>query len=55
MPRARFVAAGKGVIDFQHFIRCLRYAGFDGPLVTHGLNESEAPEVAAFLKSVVAP
>ena len=49
-----FTAAGSGVIDFPHFIRCLRSAEFDGPLVTHGLNEQEAPRVAAFLREVIA-
>ena len=49
-----FVAAGSGVIDFPHFVRCLRGAGFDGPLVTHGLSEQEAPSVAAFLRGVIA-
>ena len=28
-----FAAAGSGVIDFRHFVRSLRDAGFDGPLV----------------------
>ena len=41
-----FAAAGSGVIDFPHFINCLRSVGFDGPLVTHGLSEPEAPAVA---------
>jgi sugar phosphate isomerase/epimerase len=49
-----FIAAGSGVIDFPHFIRCLRSAGFDGPLVTHGLSEQEAPAVATFLRAVIA-
>ncbi len=49
-----FTAAGSGVIDFPHFIGCLRSAGFDGPLVTHGLNEQEAPGVATFLRGVIA-
>ena len=48
-----FTAAGSGVIDFPHFIRCLLSAGFDGPLVTHGLSELEAPGVAAFLREVI--
>jgi sugar phosphate isomerase/epimerase len=52
--RGGFVAAGRGVIDFAHFIKRLRAAGFDGPLVTHGLSEAEAPAVAAFLKQVTA-
>jgi sugar phosphate isomerase/epimerase len=49
-----FATAGSGVIDFRHFVRMLRAAGFDGPLVTHGLMEAEAPGVARFLREVVA-
>jgi sugar phosphate isomerase/epimerase len=49
-----FTAAGSGVIDFRDFVGRLRAAGFDGPLVTHGLSEAEAPEVAGFLHRVVA-
>jgi sugar phosphate isomerase/epimerase len=48
-PSGGFVAAGKGVVDFPHFIGRLRAAGFDGDLVTHGLTAEEAPGVAAFL------
>jgi sugar phosphate isomerase/epimerase len=48
-----FVAAGQGVIDFAHFTACLRAAGFDGDLVTHGLTADEAPGVAAFLHKVI--
>ncbi len=50
---ASFVAAGTGVVDFPHFIACLRLAGFDGPLVTHGLSAAEAPSVARFLRGVL--
>jgi sugar phosphate isomerase/epimerase len=46
----QFVAAGKGVIDFPHFIATLRQSGFDGPLITHGLSAAEAPSVAQFLR-----
>lgn len=53
-PLGKFVAAGTGVVDFENFIRCLKQAGFDGPLVTHGLSEAEAPSVAAFLKMQLA-
>jgi sugar phosphate isomerase/epimerase len=45
-----FVAAGTGVIDFTHFFKTLSQAGFDGPVVTHGLSAAEAHGVAAFLK-----
>jgi sugar phosphate isomerase/epimerase len=49
----RFTTAGKGVVDYPHFIACLRKAGFDGPLIAHGLSESEAPEVARFLRGLI--
>jgi sugar phosphate isomerase/epimerase len=49
-----FAAAGDGIVDFRHFVRMLRAASFDGPLVTHGLSEAEAPQVAAFLREVTA-
>lgn len=48
------VAAGRGVVDFARFIACLRGAGFAGDLVTHGLDASEAPGVAAFLAETLA-
>ena len=49
-----FATAGRGIVDFRHLVRMLRAAGFDGPLVTHGLSEAEAPQVAAFLRGVLA-
>jgi sugar phosphate isomerase/epimerase len=48
-----FAAAGQGVVDFPHFIGRLKAAGFDGPLITHGLTEAEAPGVGAFLRGVL--
>ncbi len=48
-----FVAAGEGVVDFPDFVARLGAAGFDGPLVTHGLTAAQAPGVAAFLSDLV--
>jgi sugar phosphate isomerase/epimerase len=45
----KFVAAGAGVVDFPDFVARLKSAGFDGPLITHGLTAAQAPGVAAFL------
>jgi len=42
-------AAGRGVLDWPHYLGRLHNSGFAGPLVTHGLNAAEAPAVAAFL------
>jgi sugar phosphate isomerase/epimerase len=49
----RFVAAGTGIIDFARFVADLRGVGFDGPLVTHGLEAGEAAAVAAFLSRIL--
>lgn len=50
----RFCAAGDGVIDYPHYLASLKAIGFDGPLVTHGLNAEDAPRVASYLASVIA-
>ncbi len=52
-PDGGFATAGKGVVDFAHFADCLRAAGFDGPLVAHGLTAEEAAGVAAFLRQTL--
>ena len=44
------VAAGQGVIDFSHFLSCLKASGFDGPVVAHGCSAEESAGVARFLK-----
>jgi sugar phosphate isomerase/epimerase len=49
-----FVTAGKGVIDYPHYLRCLGSIGFDGPLITHGLDASEAAAVASWLTAQLA-
>ena len=41
--------AGKGVVDWPHFLRGLKSCGFDGPLIAHGMSQSDAPAVAEFL------
>lgn len=51
-PDGSFATAGQGVVDFAHFVTCLRDAGFSGDLVTHGLTAPEAPAVAAFLRGL---
>lgn len=52
-PDGSFATAGKGVIDFRHFIATLQGAGFDGSVVTHGLAADEAVGVAQFLKRIL--
>jgi sugar phosphate isomerase/epimerase len=49
-----FATAGRGVLDFSHYLRELKGSGFDGPLITHGLAAVEASDVARFLQSAMA-
>jgi sugar phosphate isomerase/epimerase len=48
-----FATAGAGGIDFPHFFRCLAECGFNGPIITHGLDVSEAVGVAHLLKDAL--
>lgn len=52
-PDGSFATAGKGVIDFRHFIATLRSVGFDGSVVAHGLEASEAVGIARFLQAIL--
>ncbi len=45
----RFATAGKGVLDYRHYLGKLASIGFGGSLITHGLAADEAEGVAAFL------
>ncbi|MBY5767001.1 sugar phosphate isomerase/epimerase [Rhizobium leguminosarum] len=47
----RFATAGKGVLDYGHYLRRLSAIGFEGSLITHGLSAAEAEGVAAFLNA----
>jgi sugar phosphate isomerase/epimerase len=46
-----FATAGKGVLDYGHYLRRLSSIGFEGSLITHGLSAAEAEGVATFLSS----
>ncbi|MBY5346961.1 sugar phosphate isomerase/epimerase family protein [Rhizobium leguminosarum] len=50
-PDGSFATAGKGVLDYAHYLGRLKAIGFEGSLVTHGLSASEAAGVAIFLKN----
>ncbi|MGO4139080.1 sugar phosphate isomerase/epimerase family protein [Rhizobium brockwellii] len=50
-PDGRFATAGKGVLDYAHYLGRLKAIGFEGSLVTHGLSASEVAGAATFLKS----
>jgi len=48
------VAAGHGLLDYDHYIRLLYTYQFDGPLLLHGLPESMVPGCIAFLREKLA-
>lgn len=49
----RFATVGEGAIDFEHYLACLARAGFDGPVVTHGLDAADAARVAHHLRRAI--
>jgi len=46
----RHVAAGKGLLDYGHYLSLLNASGFTGPLILHELQESEVAGSVAFLR-----
>ncbi len=47
---AGHIAAGKGLLDYDHYLSWLRMLEFDVPLILHGLSEAEVDECVAFLR-----
>jgi len=47
-------AAGKGILDFDYYLRNLRQTGFPGPLIIHGLQEEEVAFSRDFLRRSLA-
>ena len=44
---------GQGVLDFEYYLSRLKNNGFKGPLILHGLEESEVSTSHAFLKKIL--
>lgn len=42
--------AGSGVLDYDLYLSLLRKQGYDGPLVLHGLSETQVPSARDFLR-----
>ena len=45
--------AGQGVVEFLPFLGRLQHAGYDGPLVVHGIEEGEVPAAVSYLRSTL--
>jgi len=54
LPDGTVVAAGSGILDYALYVDLLRAAGYDGPLVLHGLAEDAVPAAVAFLRARLA-
>ncbi len=44
------MAAGKGLLDWDHYLALLGEVGFTGPLILHGLAEAEVAGSLAMLR-----
>jgi sugar phosphate isomerase/epimerase len=45
--------AGKGLLDYPRYLALLKGCGFPGPLLLHGLPETEVPDCVGFLKGTL--
>jgi sugar phosphate isomerase/epimerase len=45
------VAAGRGELDYDRYLKNLRGVGFEGPLILHNLEEAEVEGSVAFLRT----
>jgi sugar phosphate isomerase/epimerase len=48
---AGHLAAGQGRLDYAHYISLLKKAGFDGPILLHGLREDQVEDSVRFVRS----
>jgi sugar phosphate isomerase/epimerase len=46
-------AAGKGVLNFPYYLRCLKAIEFTGPLIMHGLEEEDVTFSREFLHRIL--
>jgi sugar phosphate isomerase/epimerase len=46
--------AGHGKLDYDRYLSLLQVCGFEGPLLLHGLTESQVPGCVAFLRKKLA-
>ena len=49
----QITAPGKGDINFEYLVDQLRQMNFDGPIIMHGLKDSEVAESTKYLKTII--
>lgn len=47
-------AAGTGLLDYDHYLKLLQQAGYNGPLILHSLTPAQVPGCVAFLRQKLA-
>jgi sugar phosphate isomerase/epimerase len=52
--KMEYVAPGKGILPWAHYLQLLRASKFDGPLIIHSLPEAEVESSVAFLRNKMA-
>ena len=52
---AGFLAAGTGVLDYDHYLALLQGIGFAGGLILHSLEEGQVEESLSFVRGRLAP
>jgi sugar phosphate isomerase/epimerase len=52
-PDGSVCPAGQGLVEFLPFLSRLRRAGYNGPLVVHGIEEAEVPAAVSYLRSIL--
>lgn len=53
-PSGEQAAAGRGVVDFHHFLAQVLSSGYRGPLVGHNFPQKDAAYVSGYLRRVLA-
>jgi sugar phosphate isomerase/epimerase len=51
---AGHLPAGRGKLDYDHYVALLHRHGFPGPLLLHGLSEAQVPGCVGFLREKIA-
>ena len=46
-------AAGTGLLDYPYYLSLLKKSGFHGPLILHGLAESQVAQAVAFVRGLL--
>jgi sugar phosphate isomerase/epimerase len=47
-------AAGKGILDFEYYLKCAKQSGFNGPIIMHGLEERDVAFARSFVRQRLA-